>query len=648
MDPTLIAFAGRGAIRLGHEATLAYEQYSRDKAVLFPDSLVNAMSDEAALNDALVIEYPHILKLIKADDALKGLWRDSPEGPVDEEAAKILRAVLIKEGVAEIAAQPGTPRIPKAEMLAGRLMIEQWAEGKGPASPLIPVALTMVDIGLEFVAANPQMTGANGNAAKIIGALADNLAGIIPLDARQIDVRAVFGEQLVAAFLRAGLDAVAKNANAIIREDHIRDLAVNALGPIIKSLPADAADLVEPMNWSEVTQVLTGAAAQAAIGTIAAQPEAFLGSKFRTEVALGALTQAMLAEAAKRRLEDNFTETGYIAIFRSAVGVAASRPELIMGKPDNAVDAFKTDVFANMMKVLAVAEPPFDGDLGARIAAASLDAVKDHATTLLDVDDDWDEVAAAATGMIIDGLKDGIVQKDPEFLGKVFTDDKLTELARVFLTQVATTPGMIVGTATGPAGEKAYSVELKRIVAAVSTAMAADAHLLLTADDWIAIAGIAAAEAAANPGALFGLDPADGGEAVLTGLIETVLRVASASITTVTQGGTKKIARQPGDVLFGKTLRDALDITLRTATGNIRAIADPANDQALKDLLEWLAEEAKRRAATPAPGAQPEEQLGAREWLLLYRLLLPKVLSARAFVPPTPAEVESVLKGAGP
>ena len=109
----------------------------------------------------------------------------------------------------------------------------------------------------------------------------------------------------------------------MIGETHIRDLAVNALGPVIKSLPADADDLVEPMNWSEVTQVLTGAAAQAAIGTIAAQPEAFLGSRFRTEVALGALTQAMLAEAAKRRLEDNFTETGYIAIFRSAVQVAA-------------------------------------------------------------------------------------------------------------------------------------------------------------------------------------------------------------------------------------------------------------------------------------------------------------------------------------
>jgi hypothetical protein len=645
MDPSLIAFAVKGAIRLGRAGVIAYEQYSRDKEVLFPDSLVTAMSDRTALVDALTVGHPEVLNKIKAHPQLAPLWRDNPQGPVDDEAEKVLRAVLIKEGVQANALAVHKPGVADAEAVAARMMIEQWADGKGPDSPLIPVALTIVDIGLEFVAANPAMTGANGRAAKIVGALADNLALLIPEDASQLSVKAIYGERLIAAFLRAGLDAVSENADALIEEDHIRDLAVNALGPVIESLPDSAEDLDEPMNWLEVSEVLTGAAAQAAIRTVATQPAAFFGTRFKTDAALGALTKAMLEEAAQRRLAENFSEAGFIAIFQSAARLAASRPELILGRPDGAVEDFKVDVFAKVMGVLAEAEPPFDGELGARIAAASLDVLQDHAVLLLDVDDDWDEVAAAATAMVIAGIQDGIVNKDPKFLEKVFTTEKFTELARVFLVQVAATPGMIVGTHAGPGGEKAFSVELKRIVSAVAAAMAADEHLLLTADDWIVIAGVAVEEAAANPGALVGLDPEDTGEAVLTGLLATVLTVASQTITTITEGGRKRVVRAAGDALFGETLKDALVLTIRAATSNIKAVADPASEEALKQLVQWLTEETKRRAGG---GAMAEgERLGSKDWLLLYRHFLPQVFSDKAFAVPTPAEVERILRGAG-
>jgi hypothetical protein len=73
--------------------------------------------------------------------------------------------------------------------------------------------------------------------------------------------------------------------------------------------------------------------------------------------------------------------------------------------------------------------------------------------------------------------------------------------------------------------------EVQSIIAGMAEAMAADDNLLLSADEWIKIAGVAAQRAASNPGRLFGLSTENRGGALAVTVIKAVLEVAGDTWT---------------------------------------------------------------------------------------------------------------------
>ena len=81
------------------------------------------------------------------------------------------------------------------------------------------------------------------------------------------------------------------------------------------------------------------------------------------------------------------------------------------------------------------------------------------------------------------------------------------------LAQVAQTPGML----------GIQRTEVQSIIVGMAEAMAVDDNLLLSADEWTTIVGIAAQKAAANPGRLFGLSVDDQGSALAVKVIKSVL-----------------------------------------------------------------------------------------------------------------------------
>lgn len=610
MEPTTLMFAINGAIRLGRAGQAAYEQYVRDRATLFPDATLRRRTDRSFVVGAYTGAYQD---LVKAGGALDAYWSTSPVGPRDDEALAILFDELMRREAVKAGAQAGLSQ-ERAEMYAGAFMIEQWAEGKGPTGPIVNIAVTIADIGLAFVGSHPSVMGIGGNGEKLIGALALNLSNVVPDELTEYGPEAEFADRLIGAFLRAGLQTMSENSEMLVRKEHLQSLVVESLRPVVKALPAD---ITEQAEWREVTQALTGPAASAAIGVIAQNPSSFLGSRYQPDRAAGALVQAMLVDAAQRPLPDTLTEVGFISMLKAALGVAAERPELIVGAPGNDVDQFKLDAFKKIVSVLEQAKPPFNGDLGAEVAATVMDTLKVHAPVLLGVDDDWDEVTAAVTGLVIDGLKVGILESDPGRLDNIFSRSQLVELARVLLEQVATTPRMVVS---------GKNKELKNLVAAVSRAMAADKKLLLTADDWIEIARVAADEAAANPGPLFGLDETGPGDVLASNLISAVLRFANEAMGD---------ERQHGNVAFGPTLRWAVIVTLRAAAGNIEAVARQEIQDAIGELGEWLCRYVKDHKGT----------FGSKEWLRLFRVLLPRLLEEDGFQIPTDIDIQHILEG---
>ncbi len=496
--------------------------------------------------------------------------------------------------------------------IGGAVMIKQWADGKGPVGPIGRMVLTMADIGLEFVGANPSLLGVGGNGEKLLGALATNLSDMIPDDADAMGPKSQLAERFVGIFLRAGLQTLNDQPGLVVREEHLQQLIRNTLPPIIAALPSG---LAEQSRWRDVADALLGPAASAAISTVAANPAAFLGATFDPNRAVGALTQAMLKQAAATGLKQEFTEAGFIGLYQAALGVAAARPELFLGRPGTSADQLASDLFAKVAGTLKTAAPPFNSDLGTALAVDVLDTVKQDGPRFFEKEGPWENTVGTMALQVIDGLKVGLTDPASGGIKSVLSQQQLVELARTFLAQAAKTPGMVAGGST----------ELQSIVGGVAKAMAEDKNLLLAPDDWLAIASVAAEEAAANPQRLFKINTTTPAGAIGTEVIKDLLSVAAVDLA---KGG-----RKGGGVLFGATLREAITVALRSAAGNTKATVD--NQVALKGLAETLSDLVRTHP----------EQYGSKEWLSLYQSLIGRVLHGGPIGALTEAEIRTVLEG---
>jgi hypothetical protein len=156
---------------------------------------------------------------------------------------------------------------------------------------------------------------------------------------------------------------------------------------------------------------------------------------------------------------------------------------------------------------------------------------------------------------------------------------------------------------------------VQSIFAGIAEAMAADDNLLLSADEWIMIAGVAAQKAASNPGRLFGLSAADQGGALAVTVIKTVLGVAGETWTAA--------GRANSPLLFGETLQAALEMVIEALAGNVTAVTTKPNvvDQFLQNVL---------KTASDNP-----EKFGSEGLLKVFRILIRDVL-AKGTVPKAP------------
>ncbi len=606
MDPTLIIFGIRALIRLAREGISAFNQFERDRPALFPDGV---SADFRQIDFIRNTFFPDHADLLTGNGGFAKYWSGTAPAAVPGamEALYIGAVKLFAEDQAkkkQVSSRRGVE-------IGGAVMIKQWADGKGPVGPIGRMVLTMADIGLEFVGANPSLLGVGGNGEKLLGALATNLSDMIPDDGDAMGPKSQLAERFVGIFLRAGLQTLNDQPGLVVREDHLQQLIRNTLPPIIAALPSG---LAEQSRWRDVADALLGPAASAAISTVAANPAAFLGASFDPNRAIGALTQAMLKQAATTGLKQEFTEAGFIGLYQAALGVAAARPELFLGRPGTSADQLASDLFAKVAGTLKTAAPPFNSDLGTALAVDVLDTVKQDGPRFFEKEGPWENTVGTMALQVIDGLKVGLTDPASGGIKSVLSQQQLVALARTFLAQAAKTPGMVAGGST----------ELQAIVGGVAKAMAEDKNLLLAPDDWLAIAGVAAEAAAANPQRLFKINTTTPAGAIGTEVIKDLLSVAAVDLA---KGG-----RKGGGVLFGATLRDAITVALRSAAGNAKATVD--NQAALKGLAETLSDLVRTHP----------EQYGSKEWLSLYQSLIGRVLHGGPIGPLTEADIRKILE----
>jgi len=578
MNISLVLFAVQSIVRLSVVSREAAEQRARNKKALLPALEQQDLDKEIIVNSFFTIGHKEYV----ADGGPLAEFWEGTKAKTDLIAIDSLYVAALK-----ISAEEGKDFV-AALTPSGAAMIEQFDPGMGPVNPFARVAIVAADVVLDYLAIDPGIATDNVNSQKIIGAFAKSMADFLP-DNNEFGPKENFGERLATGFLRAGLATITAHPDWAVEEDHMETLLKNSLTPVVKAFPDSIA---EQIKWNRVTDTLIGPAAHAALETVAANQSLFFGSKFDPDLALGAVTQAVLLGAADDDLLDLFSRDGLIGIYQSVLGVAARRPELFIegGKPKEELARGALKAFAG---VVADAEPPFDKSTGIALASAVIDVVGSNAHHFADPGKQWHLVAVKVFEEFANGMSEAVKQN--QGLGDVLTRDQLTDIARIILTEISTNPTLIT-----ESGDEWHGV-----IVAVSAAMAADDKLLLTGDDWKNIASIAAAEAATNPARLF--DLGDGEKNQLAAkLISTILNGASKA--RATDDGKKR------SVLAGAVLREAITIALQGASGNAKAIKDHL------PLVDALVAELNKLAITH------HLDIGSKEWLHLFRVLFGSVL----------------------
>jgi hypothetical protein len=589
MNPALIVMAVRAAIRLRRTGEQAFSQFARDRAVLLPRIVAVEFPEDDVMQGFFLTH-----KAMLSPEALPA-WRSLRNEPGAPHVNGD-REVIAAEYVRAQAALDGDLQ-PLADDFAGQWIVEQWSRSNRPPGPLMKVALTIVDVAAEFAAQDPKLFGIGGNAEILVQALATNISGFIPDDTDQLGARNLLGERLAGMFLKSALGALSEHPDALDKE-HVQRLVCGALPPLIAAFPAT---LDEQIRWRDVMDSLLGPVAAEGMKVIAQNPRAFFGQQFGEEGLLGPLTSSYLLKAAELGFERIFSRAGAIGIYKATLAFAASRPDLFIGKAATANDQLLAAVFADLVAIAEQHSPPFDRDLLAHLGAVTLEAAGRAAGARLDSGGPWHKVLSRILAPVVAATTKALQAGDKGALRMLSSPASLESFVRIIVTQIASTPGMISAT---------DNPEVNALIGAIAAAMAADEHLLLSSEDWLAIVTLAASEVAANPGRLLGLAPGIIANTLLATLLQDLVIVANAQW--------KADGRASGTVLFGDTLREALITVVRASAS--QATAALLNSTKLRELANAISV-----LVAGNPGLY-----GSKEWLCLYRVLITQVIDTGA------------------
>ena len=609
VPPELVVFAIRAAVRLGRAAQLELEDYIRNRAMTMPRILTIDIDPVERLQAE--IQHRGLV-----DDEFRAIYRHYLEAAsVDERHAAELDiyAFALNKGLVIHTEQAIEER--------GLVTIRQWSEEADKGLPLARIGLAMVEVALDYITTNPGIFGIGTNGERFVRAMAGAIDEILPDSDSPGNVsltpEQLFGERSLAIFMHTGLSTLQAHIAETVEEEHLRDIAVSVLQPLIANFRDQT---IERRKLNELRDLLLGPMAQEAINAVVRHQRQFLGSRFAKNSGLGAVTEAILKTMAQEENIRNVLEREvWIKMYGAILNVAIERPELFI-KEDSAE---ASDFGRNLVQTVAIRlkemTPPFTEAVAATITADAISVLSRHTVILFDQDTPWEMVAGEAVGSVLESistgmqdgleketLKNGSVLNGEAILKRVFSEDQVAALVRIVTDQVAKTPGMLTDQETRD--------EVKALVAGIARAISDSNRALLSADDWLEVAAVVTQEAAKNPGRLFRIID-DNGTSVTpekefaVRLIKGLLNAAAADF--------HARGRSKGSVLFGETLRIVIEETIVTAAGNVEMAV--SNEDALIKLVDRI----NKLQGVNATG------FGRNEWLRIYRKYLKLVLLSK-------------------
>ncbi len=606
VSPELVIFTLRAAVHIGRAAQLELEHYIRNRPKKMPsiltididpiERLQKAIQQEGLVDDEFTTIYQHFVAAASDDT------RHAAELAMYEFA-------FDKGLVADTE---------KAMAQQGLITIRQWSEDAQKGMPLARIGLAMVEVALDYVAANPGIFGVGSNGERFVRAMAGAIDEILPDSDTpgpvSLTPEQLFGERALAIFMHTGLSTLQTHIAENVEEEHLRDIAVSVLQPLVANFRNHT---IQRRRLNEFRDLLLGPMTQEAINAVVRHQRRFLGSRFAKNSGMGAVTEAILKTVAQEGdIRHVLEREAWVRVYGAILDVAIERPELFVKEDSAAASDFGKNLVQTVSVRLKEMTPPFTEAVAATIAADAIHVLSRHTVILFDQDAPWEMVAGEAVGSVLDSisrgmrdglqketLKDGSVRGGQAILQRVFSEDQVAALVHIVTDQVAKTPGMLL--------ERDTRDEVKALVAGIACAISDSNRSLLSSEDWLEVAAVVTQEAAKNPGRLFKIIEKDGKpvspeQEFAVRLIKGLLKAAAADL--------RARGRSQGSVLFGETLRVVIEETVVTAAGNVELAV--SNEAALVLLVNCI----NRLQGTRATG------FGRNEWLHIFRRYLKLVL----------------------
>ncbi|MGE0830225.1 MAG: hypothetical protein AB7O04_12850, partial [Hyphomonadaceae bacterium] len=564
VSPALFLIAIQSALRVGRAGMLAHQDRLRsaDISLLMP-----SIPDVPGGPQAMALQFIWTSPDMKRDfahlfDTREGTPRLSGEVTQAQIAAAIVAVherIELEQNFVQQSAGEGVVAISTASVVT----LKSWYDSDHPNRRYARLGRELLDATFSIIAAEPSITGLKGNALKIVGALSENLAELIPDDdpVGPNDPRS-FGERAAKIFVTATLETVVERPELVLPKAHMAAFARSVLQPLHEEVKADQTRLLPSLQ--RLRTLVRGPMAQGALQALHEHEASFLTGRFGGDKLAGAVARSVIGSLAARPtdgfdLRRIISEESSSVVLTAALDVAQRRPELFIRGDGHEVEAARS-FLQKVAGAMENAPRPFDwrGGLGPQIAALGFEVAADYARVRLmegASEEPWSQAGAAVAAHLVEeillGFSSvvGMAKEERAAAGainpfeRLFDREQAIDILRIIATYAAETPGMIVGDRAKP--------EVQAIAKSIAECIVADESGLLRPEDWRIVISTALSEAAKNPGALFGInEEASPENQIAAHLIKGVLSRASENMANG--------ERAPGRLLFGETLREAL------------------------------------------------------------------------------------------
>lgn len=521
--------------------------------------------------------------------------------------------------------------IENRDQSAREIVLNKWTSKTAARRQRGKIITLLAGMAFEYMGTNAHRLGLRGQAEKIVASLTQALSAHIHENQDQIS-ETFFTEglprRIAETLLKTSLE-VAEAQPSLFTDDKTLQLAVTAFVSPLRDLNQENAGLhlTPTRRITKIRETLRGPVAVNLLQTVHEHRREIFDEDYPDkETAAGIVSDAVF-EALIKQVEEGgtiysaFTPSFLNKAYPKMLNAVAASPEAFIHGNGQHVELGR-----EFLQGVAAALNPVEGrdnsELLQGVFELGIDLTRKHARVFLvhearsavaewieqkyaSADKPWALLQINLVAHIANDMIDAFAEIDSgipaNLLSRPTEQAFLLELVGIIAEQVAQTPGLIVGEKPSP--------EVKNIVQGVAQFISDKHANLLTRADWQLVSAKAIELALANPGKLFGIETTGTrSEELAVTLIRKILSATHTSLQL--QGtGSSVLERKPGNVLFGRTLSEALITTLELATSNAKKLTDPESQDKLEAFVIQLTNLT----------ISEDEKLSAQDWMTAFR-----------------------------